>query len=38
MSITLVLIKRAPGLRVPLFFLLPILGGLAAWLAIARPS
>jgi hypothetical protein len=38
MSVTLVLIRRAPGLRVPLFFLLPILGGLAAWLAIARPS
>ena len=38
MSISLVLIRRAPGLRVPLFFLLPILGGLAAWLAIARPS
>jgi hypothetical protein len=38
MSVSLVLIRRAPGLRVPLFFLLPILGGAAAWLAIARPS
>jgi hypothetical protein len=38
MSVSLVLIRRAPSLRVPLFFLLPLLGGLAAWLAIARPS
>jgi hypothetical protein len=37
MSVTLVVIRRSPGLRVPLFFLLPILGGIAAWLAIARP-
>ena len=38
MGAIVVLIRRAPGLRVPLFFLLPILGGIAAWLAIARPS
>jgi len=37
MSVSLVVIRRAPGLRVPLFFLLPVLGGIAAWLAIARP-
>jgi hypothetical protein len=37
MSVSLVVIRKAPGLRVPLFFLLPLLGGLAAWLAIARP-
>jgi hypothetical protein len=37
MSMSLVLIRRSPGLRVPLFFLLPVLGGIAAWLAIARP-
>jgi hypothetical protein len=38
MGACVVLIRRAPGLRVPLFFLLPLLGGLAAWLALARPS
>jgi hypothetical protein len=38
MSVSLVVIRRAPGLRVPLFFLLPVLGGIAAWLAIARPT
>lgn len=38
MSVSLVVIRRAPSLRAPLFFLLPILGGIAAWLAIARPS
>jgi hypothetical protein len=38
MSVALVVIRRAPGLRVPLFFLLPLLGGFAAWLAIARPE
>ena len=37
LSVSLVVIRRAPGLRVPLFFLLPVLGGIAAWLAIARP-
>lgn len=37
MSVMLVAIRRAPSLRVPLFFLLPILGAVAAWLAIARP-
>jgi hypothetical protein len=37
MSVSLVLIRRSPGLRVPLFFLLPELGGIAAWLAIVRP-
>ena len=31
MGACVVLIKRAPGLRGPLFFLLPLLGGLAAW-------
>jgi hypothetical protein len=38
MSVSLVVIRRAPGLRLPLFFLLPVLGGIAAWLAIARPA
>lgn len=38
MSVTLVVARRVPGLRVPLFFLLPVLGGLAAWLALARPT
>jgi hypothetical protein len=38
MSVSLVVVRRLPGLRLPLFFLLPLLGGLAAWLAIARPA
>ena len=37
MSVSLVLIRRSPALRVPLFFLLPVLGGIAAWLAVVRP-
>jgi hypothetical protein len=38
MGASVVLIRRMPALRVPLFFLLPLLGGLAAWLALARPT
>jgi len=33
-----VLIRRAPQLRVFLFFGLPVLGGLAAWLCLIRPG
>ncbi len=33
-----VLIKRAPQLRVPLLFALPALGAVAAWLALVRPG
>lgn len=29
--------KRAPQLAVPVFFALPVLAGLATWLAIAKP-
>lgn len=31
-------IRRSPGLRLPLFFLLPVLGAIAAWLAFTRPG
>ena len=34
----IVAFKLAPGLRVPLFFALPLLGAIAAWLAILRPG
>ena len=30
--------RRAPDLKVPLFFSLPILGAIAAWLALTRPG
>ena len=30
--------RRAPDLRIPLFFLLPVLGAVAAWLAVAQPG
>ena len=33
-----VLIRKAPNLRVPLLFALPALGAVAAWLALVRPG
>ena len=35
---SVVLVRRAPQLRVLLFFALPVLGALAAWLALTRPG
>jgi len=35
---SLVLIKRAPGLRTLLWILLPVLGALAAYLALYKPA
>lgn len=34
----IVAFKRAPDLRVPFFFLLPVLGAIAGWLALAHPG
>ncbi|MEE2776532.1 MAG: hypothetical protein VYE73_07180 [Acidobacteriota bacterium] len=38
MGAAIVALRRAPGMRVPLFFALPLLGSLAAWLAFYRPG
>jgi hypothetical protein len=37
LSVMLAVPYRKPELALPLFFLLPVLGGIAAWLAIYKP-